>query len=197
MPKLYTRTGDDGSTGLFGGLRVRTTDRRVEAYGTIDELNAQLGVVRASIQPRSGAGWDTLRQRLARIQNELFVLGAELATPVAAAVRDRIPATTAEHVAGLEAWIDEASAAVPPLRVFILPGGDIVAALLHVGRTVCRRAERCAASAAESEAINPQILVYLNRLSDLLFAWARWANQLAGVEDVTWENTVHKQAGEV
>lgn len=188
MPKLYTRTGDDGTTGLFGGQRVRKTDRRVEAYGTIDELNAQLGITLAAIQPRPGADWDLFRQRLARLQGELFILGAELATPTAPAAHQPIPTTTAEQVAGLESWIDEAAACVPPLRVFILPGGDIAAAHLHVGRTVCRRAERCVAAITEAEDLNPQILIYLNRLSDLLFAWARLANRLAGVADVTWEN---------
>ena len=188
MARLYTRTGDDGSTGLFGGQRVRKNDRRVEAYGAVDELNAQIGLVAAVAQPRAGAEWDLLRHRLGLVQSDLFILGAELATPPTSANHDRVPVITPEHVGRLEGWVDEACAPVPPLRSFILPGGDAVAAHLHVSRTTCRRAERRVVSTAETESINPQTISYLNRLGDLLFAWARWVNHLSGVPDVTWEN---------
>ena len=193
MTKIYTKTGDDGTTGLFDGSRVRKNDLRVEAYGTVDELNAQLGVLIAAMQADITAGsknaGDTRRrliERLTRIQHELFTLGAELATP-GEKNRQRMPQTTAADCAALEGWIDEATAALTPLRAFVLPGGDPLAAQLHVCRTVCRRAERAIIAADASVPVPREIVIYVNRLSDLLFTWARLANELAGVSDVEWQ----------
>jgi cob(I)alamin adenosyltransferase len=184
--KLYTKTGDAGETGLFDGRRVRKDDPRVCAYGAIDELNSQIGVAICSIQARDERSWDVLAARLTQLQSELFSLGAELATPEGPK-RDRVPAVKPEHVARLEGWIDEASASVEPLRAFVLPGGHPTAAQLHVCRTACRRAEREIVSLASNQTISGDLLIYVNRLSDLLFAWARWSNRLAGVPDVPWQ----------
>ena len=192
--KLYTRRGDDGSTRLSDGTVVRKDDRRVGVYGMIDELNAQLGVavsfVATAVQAKAAEpAWKTLLERLTHIQSELFSLGAELATPAGAKNRDRIPTASSTQVSRLEAWIDEATAPVTPLKAFVLPGGDVVAAHFHVCRSVCRRAERDVVALAMSTRINPQITVYLNRLSDLLFAWARLANHLVGIADVPWDHS--------
>jgi cob(I)alamin adenosyltransferase len=187
MSKLYTRHGDDGWTVLFDGTRVRKSDPRVEAYGTVDELNARMGVVLAALTPRPGGSeWRALAGRLTQIQGELFCVGAELATPPEAGNRTKAPAVAPEHVARLEAWIDEAAAATPALRNFILPGGDPVAAQLHVCRAVCRRAERTVVTLASAAPLSPLLIVYLNRLGDLLFAWSRLVNRLAGTPETTW-----------
>lgn len=192
--KLYTRQGDDGRTSLFDGARVPKCDPRVEAYGNVDELNAFLGLAAASIPPNVPDPIRTLHDRLLAIQQELFSLGAELATPPDSARIGRIAQITCEQAARLEAWIDEACAPVPALKNFVLPGGDPLAARLHVSRTVCRRAERSAVALAGKELVRPEVIVYLNRLSDLLFAWARLANHAAGVAEVQWQNP--KKAGE-
>lgn len=191
--KLYTKRGDGGFTSLFDGSEVRKDDARVTAYGTVDELNAFIGLAAAVAVQRAGAhSTAELAARLTTIQSELFNIGADLATPETAAHRDRVPQVADAEIARLEAWIDDATAAVTPLRSFILPGGDLLAAQLHVCRTVCRRAERLvvtlSAQSASAGAVNPKVVIYLNRLSDLLFAWARWANHAAGVGDVPWIN---------
>jgi cob(I)alamin adenosyltransferase len=177
--KIYTRTGDEGETGLWGGMRVAKDAPRVQAYGTVDECNAAIGVARA-------AGVDAdLDALLARVQNDLFVVGADLATPGEAA---NIPRIGADAVQALEQAIDELEAQLAPLRQFILPGGVASAAYLHLARTICRRAERWVVTLSRSESVNPQITIYLNRLSDLLFVAARYANASAGVPDVPWES---------
>lgn len=183
--KIYTRTGDAGETGLFGGQRVSKDDLRVQAYGTVDECNATLGVARAAgLDP----GLDAL---VAQIQNHLFVVGADLATPDES---PHIPRIGAEEVAWLETTIDALEAELAPLRQFILPGGTPGAAQLHLSRTVCRRAERGVVSLGQSdEVLNEQVLTYLNRLSDCLFVAARIANARAGVADVPWVSP--RQAG--
>jgi cob(I)alamin adenosyltransferase len=187
--KLYTKAGDNGGTSLFDGTKVRKDDLRVEAYGTVDELNADLGLAANVLSIKTGQpGWDALVERVRHIQLELFTMGAELATPMEARQRNKVPEISAEQVVRLEGWIDEATAVVTELRSFVLPGGDAAAAQLHVCRTVCRRAERRVVTMAEGAAVNPQVIIYLNRLSDLLFAWARLANHLAGVPDVIWTN---------
>lgn len=178
--KIYTKTGDDGETSLFAGGRVRKSHLRVECYGTVDELNSTLGLVRALGVPPRAEAW------LERIQNELFVLGADLATPMDAnpswLVRmDAAPIST------LEGDIDSMTAELAPMRAFILPGGTQAAATLHVARTVCRRAERLCVALAEQEPINPQDTIYLNRLSDFLFTLARWVNLQAGESETKWE----------
>lgn len=190
MAKLYTRRGDDGRTALFDGTPVGKDDQRVAVFGTIDELNAHLGVAVSTIVPRATEDtWKLLHDRLVLIQHELFALGAELATPPASRDPRKTPPTTEQQVARLEAWIDEAVSGLPPLKVFVLPGGDLAAAQLHVGRTVCRRAERQVVALTAEAPDNPQILAYLNRLSDLLFAWARLANHTAGTGDQLWIGT--------
>jgi len=169
--KIYTRTGDHGETSLFGGARVPKHDPRIEAYGTIDELNSQLGVARAS-WPAS-----PLDDLFARIQSDLFDIGAHLAAPGST----RFPGADPARVAELEQSIDAMESELPPLRNFILPAGCAAAAQLHVARTVCRRAERLVAALQDEASI-----VYLNRLSDFLFVAARFANLKYGVADVTW-----------
>ena len=178
--KIYTRTGDSGETGLFDGTRVSKHDLRVEAYGDVDELNAVLGLVRAA-----GVGPD-LDERLQRLQRDLFALGSRLADP-RHRIAERVTkaALVDEDVTRLEAWIDEAEARIPPLRRFILPGGSQAGALLHVARTICRRAERRIVSLGQ-DAVDPGVLAYVNRLSDLLFVLARLANARAGVAEAEW-----------
>jgi cob(I)alamin adenosyltransferase len=179
--KIYTKTGDDGTTGLYGGGRLPKDHPRIEAYGTIDELNAVLGVSRAEGLPTE------IDAILARVQNELFQLGAELATPKPAIKSETV--ITLEHSAKIEADIDQLEAKLPALKQFILPSGVKAAAALHLARTVCRRAERRVLTLAHraGETVSPQVVVYLNRLSDLLFVLARAANQAAGCVDVPWD----------
>jgi len=178
---LYTRTGDDGQTGLFGNARVPKGDLRIEAYGTVDELNACLGMVRTAALPAP------LDSNLAQIQSLLFDLGADLATPGAT----RSVAKLSQGIDTIEGWIDASEQQLEPLRSFILPGGHREAALLHLSRTVCRRAEREVWRLAEREAGGEGAVAvehgrYLNRLSDLLFSWARSANHRHGIEDTPW-----------
>lgn len=180
--KIYTKTGDTGETGLFGGGRVGKDHARVAAYGDVDELNAALGVARAE-PPEAFAA-----QLLEQIQRDLFAVGAELAAPEPA----KLAKTLAGHPIGepdvtrIEHAIDAHEAALPPLREFILPGGVAKAAALHLARTVCRRAERGVVALGRTAAVSPFILQYLNRLSDLLFVLARAANARAGEPDVRW-----------
>jgi len=180
--RIYTRTGDAGDTGLFGGGRTRKSDSRVAAYGEVDELNAVLG----SAALRVTDGW--IRWRLQLVQADLFTIGAHLATPPARDDRrlPQLPPLPEERVAEMERWMDEASAALPELRSFILPGGSEGGVALHVARTVCRRAERAVVALADDGAVSPVILVYLNRLSDLLFVAARRENALAGTTERPW-----------
>jgi cob(I)alamin adenosyltransferase len=177
--KIYTKTGDSGETSLFGGDRVSKDANRVDAYGTVDELNAALGVVAADELPGEIAA--VIRE----LQSGLFVLGADIATPVD--VRNpsirRIVAADAER---LEALIDAHETKLEPLRNFVLPGGTPAAAHLHVARTVCRRAERAAVRLSRADQLGVGCIVYLNRLSDLLFVLARYVNAVRNVPDVKW-----------
>jgi cob(I)alamin adenosyltransferase len=179
--KIYTKTGDQGETGLFGGPRISKDAPRIEAYGTVDELNSVLGVARAAQPP---AEVDAL---LRQIQNDLFALGAQLATPDPAAHQTGMVGST--QIAALEKAIDRFEEQLEPLKQFILPGGTSVAAHLHLARTVCRRAERrvVTLSRASSEPVAIETVVYLNRLSDLLFVLARAVNHQARVDDVPWQ----------
>ena len=185
--KIYTRTGDGGETGLFDGTRVPKSDARVTTYGDVDELNAWLGFARASL----GTGAERLGPMVERIQRDLFAIGARLADPthrIAARVA-KAAAVSPEDVARLEHWIDALEADLPELRRFILVGGSPGGAALHVARTVCRRAERAmvALSRAQDGApLEEGLLTYVNRLSDLLFVMARWANHRAGVPEIEW-----------
>lgn len=179
--KLYTKRGDSGQTDLYGGRRVGKDHLRVEAYGTVDELNSHLGLAMSS----AGAG-DAVAGPLRSIQSRLFEIGADLATPQESSRGSSVPRITADHIVELERWIDASTAATEPMKHFVLPGGTELAARLHVARTVCRRAERVCVALAAVETIGEQVVVYLNRLSDLLFALARQANAEAGVADVPW-----------
>ena len=179
--KIYTRTGDAGGTALFGGTRVSKADPRVAAYGDVDELNACLGVVRAQ-----GELADDLVELIDRLQKDCFAIGARLADP-AEKIADRVTkvAVTDADIRRLEEWIDRLQAELPPLRRFILPGGRRAGALLHLSRTVCRRAERSIVALGENR-VEATVLAYVNRLSDLLFVLARVANHRAGQPDVEW-----------
>ena len=178
--KIYTRTGDDGTTGLLGPGRVLKHAARVEAYGAVDELNAALGRVRAlDVQ-----NW--LAAELSTLQSKLFHVGAELAAPTAE-VLGKLERITDEDVAALERWIDRLDAELPPLASFVLPGGSALGADLHVARTVCRRAERRLVALLQSEAVDTRLVRYLNRLGDLLFVMARWCNQRAGTAETAWQ----------
>ncbi|HET9953552.1 MAG TPA: cob(I)yrinic acid a,c-diamide adenosyltransferase [Polyangiaceae bacterium] len=184
--RIYTKTGDDGSTGLFGGARVDKDSARVEAYGTVDELNAAIGVIRAERSGQPSALPDEIDAMLATFQNTLFALGAELACVPGKEDKLRMRLLDDREISALEAAIDGAEAELPPLTSFILPTGSRVAALLHQARTICRRAERRVLSAGRVAPVRGEVLVYLNRLGDLLFVLARRANQLAGRPDVPW-----------
>jgi len=179
--KIYTRTGDRGETGLGDGSRVGKDTLRVECYGEVDELNACLGIVRSQ---HEDARLDTL---LAQVQKDLFALGAQLADPQARVVgRKPKAAVAAEHVKRLEDAIDAREETLPPLKAFILPGGSPAAARLHFARTVCRRAERRVVALSRHDDVDPLVVSYLNRLSDLLFVLARDANRTSGVTEETW-----------
>jgi cob(I)alamin adenosyltransferase len=181
--KIYTRRGDDGSTGLFGGPRVRKDDLRVAAYGEVDELNSALGMAREELL---AAPQKEIVAILDALQSELFTLGAELATPQAEKAPRDVPHIEAQMVARMEKDIDRFTAELPEMRQFILPGGSRAGAALHFCRTVCRRAERAAVQLADSEPVSPHVLAYLNRLSDLLFVLARAANLRAGGREIPW-----------
>lgn len=174
---IYTKTGDQGQTGLFDGTRVDKEDLRVAAYGDVDELNSFLGLLReAEIS-------DAMRTEIDRIQCDLFEIGADLATPGAEKSKAFLP----DRIRELELWIDEIMDRLPALRSFVMPGGCRESALAHVGRTVCRRAERSCWQAHRVHGYPTEVLVYLNRLSDLLFAVARDLNHSKGVDDVPWK----------
>jgi len=175
--KIYTKTGDAGETGLFGGGRVPKDDPRVRAYGDVDELNAWIGFAVAIHLPTFESNV------LEAIQRDLFTIGAELATPNAAKLRTSLDEST---VTALEGVIDSYDPKLKPLKNFILPGGSPKGAALHVARTVCRRAERSVVALAHNQQINPLIIRYLNRLSDLLFVLARAVNMQAGHGDIAW-----------
>jgi cob(I)alamin adenosyltransferase len=175
ITKVYTRTGDTGQTSLANGERVSKSSLRVAAYGDVDELNSMLGLARCRITDTS------LQPLLRQIQNDLFVLGADLATPrPAAGEPDPMRRIAGADVESLEKAIDRYNEALPPLQEFILPGGSEPGALLHVARAIARRAERTTVALAQSETINPQALIYLNRLSDLLFVLGRFVNSQDG-----------------
>lgn len=180
--KIYTRTGDTGETALFGGGRVRKDHPRTSAYGDVDELNSAIGVARAA------APTEMFDDLLDGVQRDLFAIGGRLATPEPEKVAKAIAKAVLppERVASLERVMDEAEGELPPLRAFVIPGGTPKAAAFHLARTVCRRAERGAVRLAREEEVPAEILVYLNRLSDLLFTLARLANHRAGAGDATW-----------
>jgi cob(I)alamin adenosyltransferase len=194
MPKLtriYTRTGDQGMTGLVGGSRVKKSALRIETYGTLDELSSAIGVARAklrrhlAVQPRA----QKLDRWLAWTQDKLFDLGSELATPPADRRENRVSVGTTD-VRALEGAIDAAQRELPPLANFIHPGGSQPGAQLHFARTICRRAERCLVALIDLEETSMQEgLTFLNRLSDALFVWARWINDALGITEHIWNQS--------
>lgn len=180
MPKIYTKTGDDGTTGLFGGCRVNKHHPTVETYGTVDELNSVLGMIQ-SLKPHS-----SIQTKLQRIQNELFEVGADLSLPWKEK-SELVKRIDGPYIQRLEQEIDDMVREIPPLTQFILPGGTQVSASLHMARTVCRRGERACLHAHETVGVNPEIIRYLNRLSDWLFCLARFANHVEKVQDTIWK----------
>jgi cob(I)alamin adenosyltransferase len=180
--KIYTKTGDDGSTGLIGGIRVEKSNARIEAYGTVDELNAVVGLAGVVAQGE-------LQNTLRRVQNELFIVGSHLSLPSeeSAPKNQWMPVLDEQMMTNLETEMDATEAVLQPLKNFILPGGCELAARLHLARTICRRAERLAVGLTKDQTVSPLIVRYLNRLGDWLFVQARLANQLLGIPDVPWE----------
>ena len=186
--RVYTRQGDRGETGLVGGQRVPKDSPRIEAYGTVDELNAVLGAARATVNQLAAqepllAGLGAI---LLRVQHELFNLGSILAT-LPEDVHPRQPRVTDAEITQLEKGMDAMNEDLPPLRSFVLPGGSRVDAELHMARTVCRRAERACVALARTESVPPEAIRYLNRLSDALFVWARWAAHTSRAGETLWE----------
>lgn len=185
--KIYTKRGDQGETALFGGGRVPKSHPRVTAYGTVDELNSAVGLALVQITDTE------VRARLALVQHDLFTIGASLATPPGA--RPAVPDIPKRRIDDMERWMDEADSALEPLREFILPGGAPGAAQLHFVRTVCRRAERHVVALAQEDAVDEAVLRYLNRLSDLLFVFARLENARTGTRDIVWQKPAGQEGG--
>jgi cob(I)alamin adenosyltransferase len=188
ITRVYTRKGDTGTTALVGGQRVSKADRRIEAYGVVDELNAFVGVARDSLEreARGEPRLVELARTLHRVQHELFNAGSILAT-LPEDVHPKQARITEADVSALEQDMDRCNAELAPLRSFVLPGGSRINAELHVARTVCRRAERACVAAAADAAVDPLVVKYLNRLSDALFVWSRWASHVAGAPEVLWD----------
>lgn len=181
--KIYTKTGDKGQTSLIGGTRVPKDDIRIEAYGTVDELNSWLGVIRDSVNESH------TRQLIVEIQNKLFTIGSHLASDPEKS-RMKLPEITDEHVAVLEKEMDAIDSAVPPMKNFVLPGGHLTVSYCHVARCVCRRAERCVIHLAGTAPVEEVIVRYLNRLSDYLFMLSRKLTMDLGAEEIPWVSGV-------
>ncbi len=193
--KIYTKTGDMGETGLIGGIRVSKADPRIVAYGAVDELNSCIGLAISFLRQKSERQHQLLSDLvdvLVQVQNDLFVIGSDLADPTYPKPSGT-PRTSGNMASMLEPIIDRFEAELPPITFFILPGGSIEASLLHQARGVARRAETAVVSLAKCETVNPAIIVYLNRLSDLLFVSARLANKRIGVPDVAWKTSTGKK----
>ncbi|NOT38099.1 MAG: cob(I)yrinic acid a,c-diamide adenosyltransferase [Saprospiraceae bacterium] len=179
--KIYTKTGDKGTTGLFGGKRVSKDDIRVEAYGTVDELNSSIGLLIAHLQNHD------INNFLGKIQNELFVIGSHLASDPSKK-NEHIPDLKPEMITDLEQAIDMMDAVIPPLKFFVLPGGSVSIATAHLCRTICRRAERRIVTLSHNEAVDESIIIYFNRLSDYLFTLSRYIAHIDRVEEIPWIN---------
>lgn len=194
ITKVYTRTGDKGQTRLAGGQQVWKDSARVEAYGTVDELNAAVGVARASMQSTQGPEpvHALVDQELGWVQNKLFDLGALLAT-VPGQTFPNMPQISQEDVARLERLIDTCQKELPPLKEFLLPGGSLLPSLLHLARTICRRAERHCVRLSREESADGMAITFLNRLSDTLFVLARWVTHTRGEQEVLWDRKTHTQ----
>ena len=184
--RVYTRQGDGGETALSGGQRVPKDGTRIAAYGTVDELNSFLGAARATVNQLAVEELAVLAAILLRVQHELFNLGSILAT-LPEDVHPRQPRVTDAEIAQLETEMDLMNEDVPPLRSFVLPGASRLDAELHIGRTVCRRAERIVVALSRAESVPPETVRYLNRLSDALFVWSRWAGHISGAQETLWE----------
>jgi cob(I)alamin adenosyltransferase len=186
--RVYTRTGDQGETGLAGGQRVPKDGPRIAAYGTVDELNSFVGLARVTATEIAGQEprMAVLAAIMLRVQHELFNLGSVLAT-MPEDVHPKQARVTDAEVAQLELEMDRMNEDLPPLRSFVLPGGSRLNAELHVGRTVCRRAERCLVALGRVETVGPETVRYLNRLSDALFVWSRWASHVTGTPETLWQ----------
>lgn len=188
--KIYTKTGDSGETSLFGGQRITKSHQRIGAYGSIDELNAHIGNIRAHITLKT-TDITSIDAALQRVQEELLTIGSHLATPYnpTEGAPATLPPLNINSITELEQWIDEMEKTVQPLSRFILPGGNTAAAATHIARTVCRRAERYAVQLHHNEAVDPTILKYLNRLSDALFVLARTLNSQTNTPEIEWKGT--------
>ncbi|MFG0328442.1 MAG: cob(I)yrinic acid a,c-diamide adenosyltransferase [Phycisphaerales bacterium] len=195
--KIYTRSGDDGTTGLHGGARVSKTHPRVVAYGDLDELNAAIGLVRAALN-EAKTDLSPVGQSMEEAQRLLFEIGADLATPAGSRARKKVSPVGPKDIARLEGWIDEADERLAPQRSFILPGGCELASRLHFARVVCRRAEREIVTLRheDPDAAPNETLAWVNRLSDLLFVLARLANHAVGVDDTPWTPRAAKKGEE-
>jgi cob(I)alamin adenosyltransferase len=187
--KIYTKRGDKGETGLIGGKRVSKSDPRIIAYGSIDELNSNIGLIISVLNKKNRDMFLDLIDLLVKIQNDLFIIGSDLADPRPLLESESHTPRVAENMASyLERIIDKFEAELSPIKFFILPGGSIESSLVHISRSVARRAETTVAVLSKSQTINPTILIYLNRLSDVLFVAARLVNKRIGVDDVPWRS---------
>jgi cob(I)alamin adenosyltransferase len=188
--KIYTKTGDRGETGLIGGKRIPKSDPRIISYGLIDELNSNVGLTISLLNLKNNNLFSDLIDLLIKIQNDLFAIGSDLADPTYPIENKyKIPRTDEKMVLYLEAEIDKFEKEVIPITFFILPGGSVESSILHVSRSIARRTETAVTALSKSQTINPAILMYLNRLSDLLFVAARLVNKRIGVEDVAWKSS--------
>ena len=188
--KIYTKTGDKGETGLIGGKRIPKSDPRIISYGLIDELNSNVGLTISLLNLKNNNLFSDLIDLLIKIQNDLFAIGSDLADPTYPIENKyKIPRTDEKMVLYLESEIDKFEKEVVPITFFILPGGSIESSILHVSRSIARRTETAVTALSKSQTINPAILIYLNRLSDLLFVAARLVNKRIGVEDVAWKSS--------
>jgi cob(I)alamin adenosyltransferase len=188
--KIYTKTGDRGETGLIGGKRIPKSDPRIISYGLIDELNSNVGLTISLLNSKNNNLFSDLIDLLIKIQNDLFAIGSDLADPTYPMENKyKIPRTDEKMVLYLESEIDKFEKEVIPITFFILPGGSVESSILHVSRSIARRTETAVTALSKSQTINPAILIYLNRLSDLLFVAARLVNKRIGVEDVAWKSS--------
>jgi cob(I)alamin adenosyltransferase len=187
--KIYTKTGDKGETGLIGGRRVAKSDLRIIAYGSIDELNSNIGLIISVLSKKNRDLFFDLIDLLIKVQNDLFIIGSDLADPTAILENEAHTPRVAENMASyLEQIIDKFEVELSPIKFFILPGGSVESSVVHISRSVARRAETVVAALSKSQTINPAILIYLNRLSDLLFVVARLVNKRIGVDDIPWRS---------
>jgi cob(I)alamin adenosyltransferase len=187
--KIYTKTGDKGETGLIGGKRISKSDQRIIAYGSIDELNSNIGLIVSVLTKKNRYMFLDLIDLLVKVQNDLFIIGSDLADPtpfLEGKDKDHTPRAMENMASYLERIIDKFESELSPIKFFILPGGSIESSLIHISRSITRRAETTVTALSKSQTVNPAILIYLNRLSDVLFVAARLVNKRVGTEDVPW-----------